>query len=77
MLSMTASQKHILKKGTVEAKKLPFTYFAEEKHHFYYIFNMNVSKRWTHILARSVLGHCPKREVNIQLNTVYLATMYI
>ena len=64
------------KKDTVEAKKLLFTYFAGKKHHFYFIFNMKVSKRWTHILPRLVLDQCPKREVDIQLNTVYLATMY-
>ena len=65
------------KKGIVEAKKLLFTYFAaEKKHHFYFIFNMKVFKRKTHILPRLVLGQCPKREVDIQLNTVYLATMY-
>ena len=65
-----------IKKGTAEAKKLLFTYFAGKKKHFYFIFNMKVSKRWTYILPRLVLGQFPKREVDIQLNTVYLATMY-
>ena len=70
---MTGIQQDITK-GTVEAKLL-FTYFTVKKH-FYFIFNFKISKRWTNFLPRLVLGQCPKREVDIGLNTVYLAIIY-
>ena len=76
MRSMTASQQDIPKKAQLKQKSCFLHILLEKKDHFYFIFNMKVSKRWTHILPRLVLGQCPKREVDIQLNTVYLATMY-